>query len=254
MNTTFDFRLIELDGPLSQQVQAVWSASVSIHSEPVTKPLFSDGASGAFIILKGEVIYHDQTYKQGVHWIPVKKQAQFITMSAGLEMVGFRFQAGISKNSVSVFQNVSTSSQNKNHNTNAVDKLQDALVHIKQADRLSFLCDWLQQHIQQATPSNALLNFIRRINHKTEIQGIEKHTPLSLRQIERQFKSQIGLTPKYYQRLIRVKTAIGFIRQCPTINLVDLATEAGFSDQAHMNREFRMLAGMTPKEYQVSKQ
>ena len=99
-----------------------------------------------------------------------------------------------------------------------------------------------------------MLNFIQRINHKTEIQGIEKHTPLSLRQIERQFKSQIGLTPKYYQRLIRVKTAIGLIRQCPTINLVDLATEAGFSDQAHMNREFRTLAGMTPKEYQTTKQ
>jgi transcriptional regulator GlxA family with amidase domain len=189
-----------------------------------------------------------------VHWVPVKKQAQFITMSASLEMVGFRLQAGMSKNSISAFQNVSTSSENKNHKTNTVDKLQGALGHIKQAERLSFLCDWLQQHIQQPISSNALLNFIRRIDHKTEIQGIEKDTSLSLRQIERQFKSQIGLTPKYYQRLIRVRTAIGFIRQCPTINLVDLASEAGFSDQAHMNREFRTLAGMTPKEYQTSKQ
>ena len=253
MNTTFDFRLIELDGPLSQQVQAVWSASVSIHSEPVTKPLFSDGASGAFIILKGEVIYHDQTYKQGVHWIPVKKQAQFITMSAGLEMVGFRFHPAKSKDHFAIFcDDLDCAGGTKN--SQSVQRLFAILLNTPHADRLTCLCEWLQHNIKHDISNNALFNFIACIDHKAELQGIEKHIPLSLRQIERQFKSQIGFTPKYYKPLMRIRQAIFLIRQCPTMNLVDLASEAGFSDQAHMNREFRKLAGMTPKEYQISKQ
>lgn len=253
MDATFDFRLIELDGPLGQQVQAVWSASVSIHSEPVTKPLFSDGASGAFIILKGEVMYHDQTYKQGVHWIPVKKQAQFITMSAGVEMVGFRFHPAKNKDHYPIFHD-DFGYVEEFQNIHTDKGLFAILLNAPQPERLTLLCKWLEHNIKYDISNNALLSFIGHIDHKAELQSIEKLIPLSLRQIERQFKSQVGFTPKYYQRLMRIRQAIHLIREYPTMSLVDLATQAGFSDQAHMNREFRKLAGMTPKEYQISKQ
>ena len=253
MNTTFDFRLIQLDGPLSYQVQAVWSASIAAHASSLTKPLFSDGASGAFIILKGEITYHGQTYQQGLHWIPVKKEAQFITLSAGVEMVGFRFHPAKSKDHFTIFHDDLTGAQ-YSQNTQAEKGLLKLLLNLPQTDRLTGLCEWLQLNIKQGISNNALSSFISHIDHKVELQSIEKHIPLSLRQIERQFKTQIGFTPKYYQRLMRIRQAIHFIRECPTMSLVDLATQAGFSDQAHMNREFRKLAGMTPKEYQISKQ
>ncbi|GAA6134934.1 hypothetical protein NBRC116188_17240 [Oceaniserpentilla sp. 4NH20-0058] len=257
MDTTFDFRLMHLDGPLSQHVQAVWSASVSSCSQPVNKPLFSDGASGAFIILKGEVTYEQGIYQQGIHWVSVQKQAQFITMSPELLMLGFRFQPGISKEHFSVFrQSEATKNSEKQEvtaNQQGIKGLISRLSEAAQTDQLTVLCQWLQQHLKSDVIENGLTHFIRHIDHKAELKGIEQQLPLSLRQIERQFKSQIGFTPKYYQRLMRIRAAIQLIKQNPSANLVDLAIEAGFSDQAHMNREFRQLARMTPKEYQATK-
>lgn len=248
---------MHLDGPLSQYVQAAWSASVSPSAQAVTKPLFSDGATGAFIILKGEVIHHESTYKNGIHWIPVQKQAQFITMSSGLEMLGFRFQPGISYEDFSVFCENEIDSKsactNKAENTQLINALFKSLHEASPADRITVLCHWLQQHLQKNQTENGLVHIIRHLDHQADLQDIENQIPISLRQIERRFKSQVGFTPKYYQRLMRIRAAIQLIKQNPLAHLVDLAIEAGFSDQAHMNREFRQLAGMTPKQYQVTK-
>jgi transcriptional regulator GlxA family with amidase domain len=57
------------------------------------------------------------------------------------------------------------------------------------------------------------------------------------------------MTPKYYQRILRVKHAISFIKLNPQATLVDVTLENGFTDQAHMTREFTYIAKITPKKY-----
>ena len=73
--------------------------------------------------------------------------------------------------------------------------------------------------------------------------------PLSQRQIERQFQQWLDMTPKYYQRISRVKSALKILKLQPTTELADLALTIGFSDQAHMTREFKYIAKITPKQY-----
>ncbi|WP_250658094.1 helix-turn-helix domain-containing protein [Alkalimarinus coralli] len=69
---------------------------------------------------------------------------------------------------------------------------------------------------------------------------------LSQRQIERLFQLWLGMTPKHYQRILRIKKTINFLRQNRSANLADVAQQFGFSDQAHMTREFRAIASNTP--------
>ena len=69
---------------------------------------------------------------------------------------------------------------------------------------------------------------------------------LSQRQIERLFKLWLGMTPKHYQRILRIKKAIYFLRLHRNVNLADVAQQFGFSDQAHMTWEFRTIACITP--------
>jgi AraC-like DNA-binding protein len=43
-----------------------------------------------------------------------------------------------------------------------------------------------------------------------------------------------------------VKRAINYIREHGQVNLAEVAHQFGFSDQAHMTREFRTIAHITP--------
>ncbi|MEU6755402.1 AraC family transcriptional regulator [Streptomyces sp. NPDC046685] len=61
----------------------------------------------------------------------------------------------------------------------------------------------------------------------------------------RRFTEQIGLTPKSSARVLRFHRAVRLLTR-EGANLSDVTAACGFYDQAHLNREFRALAGTTP--------
>ncbi|WP_394837985.1 helix-turn-helix domain-containing protein [Pendulispora rubella] len=72
---------------------------------------------------------------------------------------------------------------------------------------------------------------------------------LSVRQLERRFKDAAGVSPKAMARLIRFSDAQERIELDPGTSLAALACELGYADQAHFNRDFRGLAGLTPGQF-----
>jgi len=63
------------------------------------------------------------------------------------------------------------------------------------------------------------------------------------------FRGAVGLTPKLYCRVLRLQHALRLLAIRPAPPLVEVALAAGYSDQPHLNREFRELAGVSPSEY-----
>jgi AraC-like DNA-binding protein len=61
----------------------------------------------------------------------------------------------------------------------------------------------------------------------------------------RRFTQQIGLTPKASARVLRFRHAVA-MRNRGVASLTEISTTCGFYDQAHLNREFRAIAGITP--------
>lgn len=66
----------------------------------------------------------------------------------------------------------------------------------------------------------------------------------SRRQLERDFRRWLGVSPKAYARLARFQRAAAALGSGAA--LADVAAASGFSDQAHMTRVFRQTAGLTP--------
>jgi len=66
----------------------------------------------------------------------------------------------------------------------------------------------------------------------------------SHRHLVSRFRDQVGLTPKAAARVIRFHRAVPLLRSGAP--LAEVAAACGFYDQAHMNREFRALAAITP--------
>jgi AraC-like DNA-binding protein len=71
---------------------------------------------------------------------------------------------------------------------------------------------------------------------------------LSERELLRRFRASVGYGPKTLQRVLRFQRAVAALgrRREPVDNLARIAASAGYADQAHMNRDARELAGLTP--------
>ncbi len=63
------------------------------------------------------------------------------------------------------------------------------------------------------------------------------------------FRQATGMTPKRYARLLRFQALLTSLRANPAASLSALAHATGYSDQAHMTREFGEFAGVTPSHY-----
>ena len=72
---------------------------------------------------------------------------------------------------------------------------------------------------------------------------------LSRRQLGRLFQERIGITPKSLGRLGRFQRALRALDGSPRHSLASVATRAGYFDQAHLCRDFRLFAGTTPAGY-----
>jgi AraC-like DNA-binding protein len=81
------------------------------------------------------------------------------------------------------------------------------------------------------------------------IARLAQQTGLSQRTIERRFLDEIGVTPKRFARILRLKRAYKLLPSTPRGGLATVAHECGYYDQAHMDDDFRELAGLTPSEY-----
>lgn len=76
----------------------------------------------------------------------------------------------------------------------------------------------------------------------------------SRRHFSQRFRRELGLPPKTVARQLRFARAATLIQQPSAWSLADVAIRCGFADQAHLTREFRELAGVTPATFRRERQ
>jgi AraC-like DNA-binding protein len=64
---------------------------------------------------------------------------------------------------------------------------------------------------------------------------------------EKRFRKTIGSSPKQFCYVVRIKSIID--QKQDNQNLIDLAFDAGYFDQPHFNKDFRLFTGQTPSEF-----
>jgi AraC-like DNA-binding protein len=68
----------------------------------------------------------------------------------------------------------------------------------------------------------------------------------SRRHLSERFRREFGLTPKTVARVVRFEHSRGLLAREDRLTLGAVAVAAGYADQAHMNRDWRELAGTSP--------
>jgi AraC-like DNA-binding protein len=82
------------------------------------------------------------------------------------------------------------------------------------------------------------------------VSDIQRQAGYSPRHFIALFSASVGLTPKHYYRIQRFNEVARRLAAANGVPLADLAIDVGYSDQAHLTREFREFAGIPPTRYQ----
>ncbi|MFI6585554.1 helix-turn-helix domain-containing protein [Embleya sp. NPDC050493] len=89
------------------------------------------------------------------------------------------------------------------------------------------------------------------LSRTTRVDEAARWLGCSRRHLSGRVRTEYGVTPKEYQRLVRFETARRRLAGAGTAKagLADVAAASGFADQAHLCREWRAMAGCTPTEW-----
>jgi AraC-like DNA-binding protein len=79
------------------------------------------------------------------------------------------------------------------------------------------------------------------------VAEVAERVYVSERQLQRRFVERVGYGPKTFQRIARFQRAVGQLGRDGAV-LARAAASAGYADQAHLTRESRRLAGLSPRE------
>ncbi|GAA1117293.1 AraC family transcriptional regulator [Kribbella jejuensis] len=83
------------------------------------------------------------------------------------------------------------------------------------------------------------------------VQELASEVGWSRRHLTERFRSEFGLPPKVASRVLRFEYVTATLRRRPDTRLADLAAVAGYADQAHLTREFRAIAGCSPRQWMI---
>jgi transcriptional regulator GlxA family with amidase domain len=84
------------------------------------------------------------------------------------------------------------------------------------------------------------------------MEELADRVEVSVRQLQRLFKTQTGESPLAYARRMRLKTAAWLLTDSDR-TVADIAATCGFSDASHMGREFRREYGVAPNVYRAAR-
>ena len=121
---------------------------------------------------------------------------------------------------------------------------------------LQLLQCWLVRHLSQAGRDPLVDEVVRRLMpwSPVEVATVADEVGLSSSQLRRRCLQTVGIGPKVLQRTLRFQGFLA-LAQAGTATgrggadgMAGLAVDAGYADQAHLTREVRRLAGLTPSE------
>jgi AraC-like DNA-binding protein len=107
-------------------------------------------------------------------------------------------------------------------------------------------------YLKQLLPIDSAMRLLVKGGGLIPIERLASASCLSNRQFERVFKNRIGLSPKFFSRLVRFSQAWLIKENQPDIRWLQLAHKCGYHDQMHFIRDFREFTGENPTEIELA--
>ncbi len=112
-----------------------------------------------------------------------------------------------------------------------------------------WVCKTAYRQKHDLMPIRTAGHLLHRSQGQIRMADLAAHSHLSSSQFERQFKRYTALSPKAYARIVRFGSLQAALLVNPFTPLANLADVYGYSDPAHLIREFKSFAHCTPRDF-----
>jgi len=119
-------------------------------------------------------------------------------------------------------------------------------------ERLRHLQGWLTDRLLASTRSDEIVRecifAILGTRGAIGTDQLARRTGFTVRQVERRFKSSVGISPKSFGMVTRFRAVLGAVA-AGAPDWIDVALDCGYYDQAHLIRDFHAFTGRAPRAY-----
>lgn len=130
----------------------------------------------------------------------------------------------------------------------AVAEIRERLVHATDwPSRFAHLDAWLDKRINPGKVRPEITHAWGRIARNVPVSQVAEEIGWSNRHLTNRFRAETGLKPKEAARVARFDRARRSLS--PHRRIAEVAAAHGYTDQSHLVREFRALAGCTPSQW-----
>jgi AraC-like DNA-binding protein len=121
------------------------------------------------------------------------------------------------------------------------------------AERAAIVDEFLAAAVPaRVQPCEETIRLVERVVSGPAVVRVEKlaaESGHSVRQLQRRFADHVGVSPKTVIRRYRLYDAAERVRDGQAVRWSAVATELGYSDQAHLIRDFTRAFGVSPERY-----
>jgi AraC-like DNA-binding protein len=132
-------------------------------------------------------------------------------------------------------------------------RLSDAVLAADDAGAVTAMEEFLNSFRPRRTPDGDLVTAV--VERAAADPGIARVDQLAaefgvgMRRLQRLFADHVGVGPKWVIRRYRLHEAAARVARGTPVDLVALAADLGYSDQAHLTRDFTAMVGEPPARY-----
>lgn len=235
---------------LSHQMDMCWATTGSAGAGTSFHEFLPD--AGAHLIFR-----HSPQGCRLVMLGPATERAT-VEREAGAEYLGIRFRAGQTPRLADVRSSELTNGyvELTRLGGRPIEEVAERLRLLPDlASRQRLLAEWVGDEapplVEDARCRRATL-LLEEHGGQLRIDALAEELGLHVRSLERLFLEHFGMTPKHMTRLIRLRSVLGALHSGEFRNLAELAQACGYSDQPHLNRDFKLLTHHLPGEKELS--
>jgi len=241
---------------LARAVKAVWFARGTKREFDVAEPIVPDGCVEIVFNLADPFLHvraDGSLTRQPVDLLAGQMTRPTIALPSGeVDLLGVRFWPGragaVLRTSMWELQDQLVSASSA---LGGADRLLADLRELDHERRIAHLARVLAPRCASVDAHSlrlveCALAYISRRRGQVTIEHLARDAGVSRRQLERQFRDQVGLRAKHVARIVRIQSVLELIRRQPELTGAAVAAQCGYSDQAHLIHECKALTGTTP--------
>jgi AraC-like DNA-binding protein len=169
-----------------------------------------------------------------------------VSVRVGFQPAGLYRLLGVPMHRYFLDKNIDTAEFFKDEIKEVREQLQEAVSYRHMVSIVEAFLLKKSRRLKPKLPIDHVLPSILYNGGLTKVEDIAHQSCVSFRQLERQFHQRVGVSPKFFLRLVRFAKAWMLRESNLNLSWTRIAHQCGYFDQMHFIRDFKEFAGVSP--------